>query len=94
MPETIANFAYAWMSALIVVGLAAIVWLLNKAFDFLKATFNEITETLKGILKALSDEKDERMSLRSDFESHKAACEARRSVDPHLHHRITDHITP
>lgn len=83
MPETIANFAYAWMSALIVLGLGVIAWLLNKGFETVK-------EILNGILAALSSEKDERMALRTDFEKHVAACEARRSVDPHLHRRVTD----
>lgn len=83
MPESIANFAYAWMSALIVLGLGIIAWLLNKGFETVK-------DILNGILAALSSEKDERMALRTEFEAHKAACEARRAADPHLHHRLTD----
>jgi divalent metal cation (Fe/Co/Zn/Cd) transporter len=83
MPDSIESFAYAWMSALIVLGLAVIAWLLNKGFETIK-------EVLNRILDALSSEKEERMAVNSKLEAHIAACEARRAVDPHLHHRITD----
>lgn len=81
MPESIANFAYAWMSALIVLGLGVIAWLLNKGFEAVK-------DILTGIREDLNSEKNERQALRTEFEAHKAACAARRDADPLLHHRL------
>jgi len=83
MPETIANFAYAWMSALIVLGLGLIAWLLKQGFDTVK-------EILKGILDALSSEKEMRMGVSAKLDVHIAECSARRATDPHLHHRTND----
>jgi len=77
------DFIYRYQVALILIGLDIIGWLLNKGFEAVKDILIEIRLDLKS-------EKEERQTLRAEFEAHKAACEARRAADPHLHYRMSD----
>lgn len=87
MPETIANFAYAWMSALIVLIVALIAWLLSKGYELLKEafknvgeTFKAIRETLEGIRADLTKEHDERVALRAELLTMRRICDERHTV--------------
>lgn len=80
MPETIANFAYAWMSTLIVIGMAAISWLLNKGFEAMQSTVKAIVATLEGIRLDLSKEHDERVALRAELMTMRRICDERHTV--------------
>ena len=76
MPGTIADLIYA----LLVIGFGIIAWMVNKGFDFLKATFREIAETLKGIRTDLKTEHDERVALRAEMISIRRICDERHTV--------------
>jgi len=63
---------YIFMSALIVLGIAVIGWLLNKGF-------NSIVSQLHAIQQTLDNEQVKRTQLESKVETIKAVCDERHS---------------
>lgn len=75
MPASVEELTYFIMSALIVVGMAAIGWLLNKGFEAIK-------EQLVAIRIALNTEHEERLKLRAEMQTMQRVCDERHGV-PH-----------